>query len=99
MVKTWVFWPTKCLAQAVFSPFFSIRAQGRENLPKETGFILLPKHQRWVDIPLLSLAASRPLYYVAKYELFKISPVGWYLKSLGGIPLNRGQPVRTKSYL
>jgi len=99
MVKAWAFWPTKRLAQVVLAPFFSIRVQGKENLPRDTGFVLLPKHQRWVDIPLLSLAASRPLYYVAKYELFRIPPIGWYLKSLGGIPLNRAQPVRTKSSL
>jgi 1-acyl-sn-glycerol-3-phosphate acyltransferase len=72
---------------------------GLENLPAESAFILLPKHQRWEDIPLLALATPRRLYYVAKHELFK-NPIGsWYVTSLGGIPLNRKRPLESRRFL
>jgi 1-acyl-sn-glycerol-3-phosphate acyltransferase len=78
---------------------FRIRTRGQENLPSQSGFILLPKHRRWEDIPLLSLATRRSLYYIAKYELF-LNPVSrWFVSSLGGIPLNRSRPLESRQSL
>lgn len=81
------------------TPFYDIRTEGAENLPRTSAFVLLPKHQRWEDIPLLSLATSRPLYYVAKYELFQNTLSSWYLTALGGIPLNRKRPLESRRSL
>lgn len=80
-------------------PFFRVAVSGVENLPDNTAFILLPKHQRWEDIPLLASVTPRRLYYVAKQELFK-NPLGsWFMKSLGGIPLNRKNPLSSRRFL
>jgi 1-acyl-sn-glycerol-3-phosphate acyltransferase len=82
---------TKSIAKNLLTPFFRVAASGVENLPANTAFILLPKHQRWEDIPLLASVTPRPLYYVAKQELFK-NPLGsWFMKSLGSI--KKGRPV------
>jgi 1-acyl-sn-glycerol-3-phosphate acyltransferase len=81
------------------APFFKLEVEGTRHLPRESAFILLPKHQRWEDIPLLGLASPRPLYYVAKYELFANPLSDWFFKSLGGIPLNRQQPIASRRYL
>jgi 1-acyl-sn-glycerol-3-phosphate acyltransferase len=78
------------------SPFFAFCVEGVSNLPRESAFVLLPKHQRWEDIPLLSIATPRPLYYVAKYELFRNPLVRWYLTALGGLPLNRQRPLESR---
>jgi len=75
---------------------FCLKRHGIENLPKKSSFILLPKHQRWVDIPLLSLATPRPLYYIAKHELFTNPLSNWFIRSLGGIPLNRERPFESR---
>jgi len=80
-------------------PFFRLEIQRIENLPQKSTFILLPKHQRWEDIPLLSLATPRPLYYIAKYDLFKNPLSNWLLRSLGGIPLNRQRPMESRRSL
>ena len=97
--KNWVFWITKAAARIFLSPFFRVKIQGRENLPKRSAFILLPKHQRWEDIPLLSLATPRPLYYVARYDLFQNPLTNWFLRSLGGIALNRQRPLESRASL
>jgi 1-acyl-sn-glycerol-3-phosphate acyltransferase len=80
----------------LLSPFFDLRVEGAENLPRKSAFVLLPKHQRWEDIPLLSLSTPRPLYYVAKYELFQNPVARWYLTALGGLPLNRQRPLESR---
>ena len=95
----WVFHIIKFLARIMLTPFFHIQATGSENLPLNRAFILLVKHQRWEDIPALSLATPRPLYYIAKYELFKNVLSKWFFNALGGIPINRQRPLESRRFL
>jgi 1-acyl-sn-glycerol-3-phosphate acyltransferase len=74
---------------------YRIQIQGRENIPAEGPGVLLPKHQYWTDIPLVALAAWRPVSYIAKQELFVHPGVRHLLSALGGIPLDRANPVKT----
>ena len=87
------------IARAFLSLLFTLTVRGQENLPSHNAFVLLPKHQRWEDIPLLDLATPRSLYYVAKQELFNIPFFGWFLSALGGIPLNRSRPMESRQSL
>lgn len=89
----------RVLGRACLGPFFRIDARGVEHLPDSSAFVLLAKHQRWEDIPLLGLSVPKPLYYVAKAELFRSSPSRWLISSLGGIPLNRDRPLESRRSL
>jgi 1-acyl-sn-glycerol-3-phosphate acyltransferase len=99
MRRDWVFWATRFTARILLAPFFRLETGGMENLPPRGAFVLLPKHQRWVDIPLISLATSRPLYYVAREDLFNTPINNWFMRSLGGIPLNRQRPLESRESL
>jgi 1-acyl-sn-glycerol-3-phosphate acyltransferase len=99
MKRNWVFWTTRFTARILLAPFFLLKTRGTENLPTRGAFMLLPKHQQWVDIPLISLAAPRPLYYVARDDLFDTPIINWFMRSLGGIPLNRQRPLETRESL
>jgi 1-acyl-sn-glycerol-3-phosphate acyltransferase len=89
----------KLFTKALLKPFFRIEVVGAEHLPGDCAFVLLSKHQRWEDIPLLGLATPRPLYYIAKYELFKNVFGSWFFHSLGGIPINRQRPLESRRFL
>jgi 1-acyl-sn-glycerol-3-phosphate acyltransferase len=89
----------KFFVRILLLPFFRLEADGVQNLPRDSSFILLSKHQRWEDIPLLSLATPRPLYYIAKYELFKNALGDRFFSALGGIPLNRKRPLESRRFL
>ncbi|MFZ5572311.1 MAG: lysophospholipid acyltransferase family protein [Thermodesulfobacteriota bacterium] len=82
-----------------FLPFFTVRISGREYLPPRGGYILLPKHQRWEDIPMMALTATRPLYFIAKMELFRFPWPARLMTFLGGIPLDRENPMRSRNSL
>ena len=97
--KKWVFNTIKFLGRIFLTPFFRIQTTGSENLPFNQAFILLVKHQRWEDIPMLGLATPRPLYYIAKYELFKNVLANWFFISMGGIPINRQRPIESRRFL
>lgn len=85
----------RAIGYTSFHAFYRIRIHGRENLPSEGPGIFVPKHQFWTDIPIVALAAWRPLSYIAKQELFVYPGVRHFLSSLGGIPLDRRNPVKT----
>ena len=86
---------TKRLAQFVFSFFYHLEIERRGALPDRGPVIILPKHQYWTDIPIVSLSFGPLLYFVAKKELFKYPLVRHYLSLAGGIPVDRKQSIRT----
>jgi len=90
---------TRFLSEVFLYPFYKIDIEGTENLPETGAFILLPKHQRWVDIPIIAIAVPRLLYYIAKNEMFKNPASRWFISSVGGIPLNRKRPIESRRSL
>jgi len=89
----------KLALKTLLFPFFKLEVSGARNLPRDCAFILLPKHQRWEDIPFTGFAVPRQLYFVAKHELFKYGFSDRLLKALGGIPLNRTKPIESRRSL
>jgi 1-acyl-sn-glycerol-3-phosphate acyltransferase len=90
---------TRWVATGLLAPGFRLAVHGIERIPLDRAYVLLPKHQRWQDIPLVGLSIPRPLYFVAKQELFTVAATDWLFKRLGGIPLNRQRPIESRRYL
>jgi 1-acyl-sn-glycerol-3-phosphate acyltransferase len=98
-IRLFILMLTRAFLGFTFYPFFRIQVAGLENIPEKGPFILLPKHQRWEDIPIIGVVVQKPLYYIAKYELFERPINNWFLSSLGGIPLNRERPLESRQSL
>lgn len=79
----------KGLLGIFFLIFFRPKIIGRENIPKDGGVILAGNHRHIFDPCMPILSTKRPVHYMAKKELFK-SPVGWFFKVVGCIPVDRG---------
>jgi 1-acyl-sn-glycerol-3-phosphate acyltransferase len=86
---------TKSIARLVFSIFYRIETEKGTTFPDHGPMIVLPKHQYWTDIPIISLAFKPLLYFVAKKELFRYPLIREYLSLLGGLPVDRKQSIRT----
>ncbi|NLD37413.1 MAG: 1-acyl-sn-glycerol-3-phosphate acyltransferase [Desulfatiglans sp.] len=84
-------------AKAFLFPFFRMNVSGADNLPENGAFVLLPRHQRWEDIPLIAISVKRPLYYIAKQELFDSFIIKRFISMVGGIPLDRKRPARNRN--
>ncbi len=93
--NAFVYTTTKKMAQCVFSIFYRIETERKTALPDHGPMIILPKHQYWTDIPIISLTFEPLLYFVAKKELFKYPLIRDYLFFLGGLPVDRGQSIRS----
>jgi 1-acyl-sn-glycerol-3-phosphate acyltransferase len=93
--NSFVYCVTKWVAQLVFSFFYRIETERKGVVPDHGPMIILPKHQHWTDIPMVSLSFNPLLYFVAKRELFEYPFIRNYLFLLGGIPVDRKQSIRT----
>jgi 1-acyl-sn-glycerol-3-phosphate acyltransferase len=90
-VNPLVYW----LARAVFQPFFHLYFRvsriGREHVPESGPVIFAANHRSFLDPFIIATIARRPMYYVAKEELFRNKLISWFLNSLGAFPVRRGQ--------
>jgi 1-acyl-sn-glycerol-3-phosphate acyltransferase len=86
---------TKKIAQIVFFVFYRIETEKETVLPDQGPMIILPKHQYWTDIPIISMTFEPLLYFVAKKELFQCPLIRNILSFLGGLPVDRKQSIQT----
>jgi 1-acyl-sn-glycerol-3-phosphate acyltransferase len=67
-----------------------MRRIGREHIPSEGPVIVAANHRSFLDPFVIATMARRPMYYVAKKELFRRPFVAWLLGALGAFPVDRG---------
>src|SRR5919202_2485167 len=71
--------------------WFRLSRIGREHVPKKGGVILAANHRSFLDPFVVGICVRRPLYFVAKRELFERRWQGWLLNCLGAFPVRRGE--------
>ena len=72
--------------------FYSIRFEGKENCPKEGGYVYASNHRSYMDPVLITLGVKRPFAYMAKEELFKQNIFFTaIIKMMGAFPVERGK--------
>jgi 1-acyl-sn-glycerol-3-phosphate acyltransferase len=89
-VNLFVYLIVRALFQPFFHVYFRMRRIGREYLPKEGPVIVAANHRSFLDPFVIGTMARRPMYYMAKKELFSHRWQGWILSALGAFPVDRG---------
>lgn len=89
-VNPLMYWFARGILQPFFHIYFRMSRLGREHIPQEGGVIVAANHRSFLDPFVIGMMARRPMYYVAKKELFGNRFVGWILNSLGAFPVDRG---------
>jgi 1-acyl-sn-glycerol-3-phosphate acyltransferase len=78
------------LFRMMFKLFYCYHIEGAENIPKTGGAIISPNHISFFDPPLTGASMKRPLYFMAKKELFDIPVFGWAIRQTNAFPVKRG---------
>src|ERR1019366_3801897 len=82
------------IVRAVLQPFFLLYFRmsriGREHIPRSGPVIIAANHRSFLDPFVIATMARRPMYYVAKKELFSRPWQAWLLNALGAFPVDRG---------
>src|SRR5919108_1611616 len=89
-VNPLVYWLGRLLIKPAVLVYFRVRRLGTEHVP-EGGVILASNHRSFLDPFVIGCCIGRPIYFVAKRELFKNPILGWLLNCLGAFPIRRGQ--------
>src|SRR4051794_15516075 len=90
-VNPLMYWLIRGSLQPFFHLYFRLSRIGREHIPASGPVILASNHRSFLDPFILATLARRPLYYVAKEELFRNRFTGWLLNNLGAFPVRRGK--------
>jgi 1-acyl-sn-glycerol-3-phosphate acyltransferase len=89
-VQPVVLFIVRALFTPVFLTYFRMKRLGREHIPREGAVIIAANHRSFLDPFVIGCMTRRPIYYVAKSELFRHPFVRWFLSSLGAFPVRRG---------
>lgn len=89
-VRPLVYWPARALLIPFFRIYFRMERIGCEHLPRTGPLILAANHRSFMDPFVIGTMLRRPVYYVAKKELFAHRWQAWLLSSLGAFPVDRG---------
>jgi 1-acyl-sn-glycerol-3-phosphate acyltransferase len=80
----------RAIMQPIFHVYFRMRRTGMEHVPKSGPVIFASNHRSFLDPFVIGTLTRRPVYYVAKKELFAHPVAGWLLNRLGAFPIDRG---------
>ena len=73
-----------------FLVYFRMQRIGREHLPRSGPLLLASNHRSFLDPFVIGTLVRRPVYYMAKRELFEKRWQAWILNALGAFPVDRG---------
>jgi glycerol-3-phosphate dehydrogenase (NAD(P)+) len=89
-VNPLLYWSVRALLQPLFLLYFRMSRIGREHLPRRGPLILAANHRSFLDPFCVGMLVRRPVYFMAKRELFQRRWQAWLLSRLGAFPVDRG---------
>jgi 1-acyl-sn-glycerol-3-phosphate acyltransferase len=79
----------RAVLQPFFHVYFRMRRHGMEHVPRHGPVIFAANHRSFLDPFVIGMLTRRPVYYVAKKELFEKPLQAWILNRLGAFPVER----------
>ena len=89
-VNPLAYWALRAVLQPFFLLYFRLERIGRTHIPRKGPVILASNHRSFLDPFVIAVLVRRPVYFVAKKELFGNPLQAWILNSLGAFPVDRG---------
>ncbi len=89
-VNPLIYWTLRAVLVPAFLVYLRMQRVGREHLPRSGPLLLASNHRSFLDPFLIGTLVRRPVYYMAKRELFEKRWQAWILNALGAFPVDRG---------
>jgi 1-acyl-sn-glycerol-3-phosphate acyltransferase len=79
----WTFYRT------VFATYFRWRVYDADRVPLQGSVILAANHASFLDPPLVGSGLKRDINYLARKSLFRYPGLGWILRTVNAVPVDR----------
>jgi 1-acyl-sn-glycerol-3-phosphate acyltransferase len=79
----------KAVVNAILRTALRVRVVGADNVPRTGGLLVVANHVSNFDPPILGIALPRPVWYMAKKELFALPVLGPILPRVNAFPVDR----------
>jgi 1-acyl-sn-glycerol-3-phosphate acyltransferase len=79
-----------CSSFVFYTLGFSYRQRGWRNVPRTGPVLILSNHSSMLDPFAAGLAVRRYVCQLARKNLFQQPVIGWFMRTLPGIPIDRG---------
>jgi len=73
----------------LWSALIRVKVEGAARVPLDGPVVFMSNHESWLDIPVLLVAIPGQVRFLAKSSLFSIPFLGWAMRSMGFIPVDR----------
>src|SRR5690349_22005453 len=90
-VQPFVYLIVRGVLQPFLLVYFRLSRMGRGNVPKTGGVLLAPNHRSFLDPFAIGASIRRPIYFMAKQEMFTSRFRSWALNCVGAFPIRRGE--------
>jgi 1-acyl-sn-glycerol-3-phosphate acyltransferase len=74
-----------------FRLIMKMQVLGLENFPITGPVVIACNHLTNFDVFPMQFSLPRPVFFMAKAELFRFPPMDWTLRQLGAFPVHRGE--------
>lgn len=86
----WFYRSTRVLFMSFFRIWCRLTVIGSDHVPATGGFILAAGgHRSILDTPIVAATTSRLLRYMGAEKYFEVRGLSWFLRSVGGFPVQR----------
>jgi 1-acyl-sn-glycerol-3-phosphate acyltransferase len=89
-VNPLLYWLARAVLLPSFLIYFRLERIGREHVPSRGPVLLAANHRSFLDPFVIGALTRRPVYYMAKRELFERRWQASLLSGLGAFPVDRG---------
>jgi glycerol-3-phosphate dehydrogenase (NAD(P)+) len=89
-VNPLLYWVARIVLLPSFLVCLRLERIGSGHLPRSGPLLLAANHRSFLDPFVIGSLTRRPVYYMAKRELFERRWQAWFLNSLGAFPVDRG---------
>ncbi|WML45129.1 lysophospholipid acyltransferase family protein [Neobacillus sp. PS3-40] len=84
----------RAVSKGILKSIYRFEIEGLEHIPAEGGVLICSNHINNFDPPVVGFSIPRPVYFMAKEELFSVPVLGWAIRKSNAFPVKRGMSDR-----
>ncbi|MBX5444601.1 1-acyl-sn-glycerol-3-phosphate acyltransferase [Sphaerobacter sp.] len=93
-IKLALFRGARVIVLPLLRLLLGMRIEGLENVPPRGGALVVANHLHNSDPILLIAAFPRPVFFMAKSDVWRVPVARWFAELSGAFPVERGRPDR-----